>query len=113
MVNFAPTKIELFSNTKQGNQKEIIHENIKRLEKNNMAPTQDLMFCVADIVKRAKLAKEFKTDSELAAFLGISRSTLSNWTALNSIDFQHGYKTLASHHFQPEHFPVRQRLPHQ
>jgi len=87
MVNFAPTKIELFSNTKQENRKEIIHENIKRLEKNNMAPTQDLMFCVADIVKRAKLAKEFKTDSELAAFLGISRSTLSNWTARNSIDF--------------------------
>ena len=34
-----------------------------------------------------ELLKEFKTDSELAAFLGISRSTLSNWNARNSIDF--------------------------
>lgn len=45
-----------------------------------MANDKDPVFCAADIIKRAKLAKEFKTDSELAAFLGISRSTLSNWT---------------------------------
>lgn len=52
-----------------------------------MENDKDLMFCVADIVKRAKLVKGFKADSELAGFLGISRSTLSNWTARNSIDF--------------------------
>ncbi|MCD8092689.1 MAG: helix-turn-helix domain-containing protein [Bacteroides sp.] len=52
-----------------------------------MENDKDLMFCVADIIKRAKLVKGFKADSELAAFLGISRSTLSNWTARNSIDF--------------------------
>ena len=51
-----------------------------------MANDKDPVFCAADIIKRAKLAKEFKTDSELAAFLGISRSTLSNWNARNSID---------------------------
>lgn len=45
------------------------------------------MFCVEDIVKRAKLVQGFKTDSQLAAFLGVSRSTLSNWLARNSIDF--------------------------
>ena len=48
-----------------------------------MANDKDPVFCAADIIKRAKLAKEFKTDSELAAFLGISRSTLSNWNARN------------------------------
>ena len=37
-----------------------------------MANDKDPVFCAADIIKRAKLAKEFKTDSELAAFLGIS-----------------------------------------
>lgn len=52
-----------------------------------MANDQDPVFCTTDIVKRAKLVKGFKTDSELAAFLGISRSTLSNWNARNSIDF--------------------------
>lgn len=52
-----------------------------------MPNNNDPMFCAADIVKRAKLVKEFKTDSELAAYLGISRSTLSNWVARNSIDF--------------------------
>lgn len=52
-----------------------------------MANDKDPVFCAADIIKRAKLAKEFKTNSELAAFLGISRSTLSNWNARNSIDF--------------------------
>lgn len=47
----------------------------------------DLIFNAADIVKRAKLAMGFKADAELAVFLGISRSTLSNWCARNSIDF--------------------------
>ena len=45
------------------------------------------MFCVEDIVKRAKLVQGFKKDSQLASYLGISRSTLSNWLARNSINF--------------------------
>lgn len=53
----------------------------------DMANEKDRMFCVADIIKRAKRVKGFKTDSDLAAFLGVSRSTLSNWIARNSIDF--------------------------
>ena len=44
-------------------------------------------FDVADIVKRAKLAMGFQRDSELAAYLGVSRSTLSNWVARNSTDY--------------------------
>ena len=48
---------------------------------------KDEVFNVADIVKRAKLAMGFRRDSELAAYLGVSRSTLSNWVARNSIDF--------------------------
>ena len=53
-----------------------------RCEKNN-----DEIFNVAEVVKRAKLAMGFLRDSELAEFLGVSRSTLSNWVARNSIDF--------------------------
>ena len=45
------------------------------------------MFCAADIIRRAKRVNDFKSDSQLADFLGISRSTLSNWGARNSIDF--------------------------
>lgn len=52
-----------------------------------MENEQDKVFSVADITRRAKRMRNFKTDSELAAYLGISRSTLSNWTARNSIDF--------------------------
>lgn len=52
-----------------------------------MSNDKDLMFCAADIVKRAKLVMDFHTDAQLAAWLGISRSTLSNWMARNSIDF--------------------------
>lgn len=48
---------------------------------------KDRLLNVTDIVKRAKTAMGFKTDSELAAYLGISRSTLCNWSARNSIDF--------------------------
>ena len=47
----------------------------------------DKLLNVSDIVKRAKIAMGFKTDTELAAFLGISRSTLCNWSVRNSIDF--------------------------
>ena len=63
-----------------------------------MANDKDPVFCAADIIKRAKLAKEFKTDSELAAFLGISRSTLSNWNARNSIDLDRKSTRLNSSH---------------
>lgn len=52
-----------------------------------MEKEKGLLFNVSDIVKRAKLAMGFKTDAELAVYLGISRSTMSNWIARNSIDF--------------------------
>ena len=52
-----------------------------------MEKEKDLLFSVADIVKRAKRVLNFKTDADLAAYLGVSRSTLSNWVARNSIDF--------------------------
>lgn len=48
---------------------------------------KDRLLNVPDIVKRAKIAMGFKTDTELAAYLGISRSTLCNWSVRNSIDF--------------------------
>mgnify|MGYP002231176741 FL=1 len=51
---------------------------------NNM---ERYLFNVADIVKRAKRVLNFKTDADLAAYLGVSRPTLSNWIARNSIDF--------------------------
>ena len=47
---------------------------------------KDIFFNVADIVKRAKRVLNFKTDADLAAYLGVSRSTLSNWIARNSTD---------------------------
>ena len=50
-------------------------------------PNRDAIFCVADIVKRAKLELDFRTDAQLADYLGVSRSTLCNWIARNSIDF--------------------------
>ncbi|WP_294617422.1 helix-turn-helix domain-containing protein [uncultured Bacteroides sp.] len=52
-----------------------------------MENDKDRLFCVADIVKRAKRVLNFKTDSDLAGYLGVSRSTLSNWIVRNSIDF--------------------------
>lgn len=52
-----------------------------------MENEKDRMFSAADILKRAKLVNNFKKDTDLAAYLGISRSTLSNWIARNSIDF--------------------------
>lgn len=39
------------------------------------------------ILNRFKEAKNFSTDIELADFLGISKSTLSNWYKRNSIDY--------------------------
>lgn len=52
-----------------------------------MGKEQDLLFNVADIVKRAKQVLNFKTGAEPAAYLGVSRSMLSNWSARNSIGF--------------------------
>lgn len=52
-----------------------------------MEKKDDLLFNVADIVGRAKLVLDMKKDASLASYLGVSRSTLSNWIARNSIDF--------------------------
>ena len=41
----------------------------------------------SEIIKRAKQAMNFKNDSELAQFLGVSRATLSNWQSRRRIDF--------------------------
>lgn len=47
----------------------------------------DTFLDVSAIVKRAKRVMNFRTDSELAEYLGVSRGTLSNWCSRNSIDF--------------------------
>ena len=47
----------------------------------------DTFLDVTGIVKRAKQALNFKNDSELASYLGVSRATVSNWGARNRIDF--------------------------
>ena len=39
----------------------------------------DTFLDVTGIVKRAKLVLNFKNDSELAEYLGVSRATVSNW----------------------------------
>lgn len=39
------------------------------------------------IINRFKEVKKIKSDAELSNYLGISRSTLSNWKARNTIDF--------------------------
>ena len=57
------------------------------MEVPEVEPAKEQLFNVADIVKRAKLAMGFNRDSELARYLGVSRSTMSNWIARNSIDF--------------------------
>lgn len=43
---------------------------------------------VLGIIKRAKQALDLKKDSELAGYLGVSRATVTNWGARNSIDFK-------------------------
>ncbi len=42
---------------------------------------------VLGIIKRAKQALNLKRDSELAEYLEVSRATVTNWGARNSIDF--------------------------
>ena len=49
--------------------------------------TEGLVFDVTDIIKRCKTLRGIKTDSAMAELLGISRSTLCNWMARNSMDF--------------------------
>ena len=39
------------------------------------------------IINRFKEIKKIKSDAELSNYLGISRSTLSNWKARDTIDF--------------------------
>lgn len=39
------------------------------------------------ILNRFKQVKKFKTDTELAQFLGVDKTTLSNWKARNTIDW--------------------------
>ena len=73
------------------NEKEFEVAGMPESEKENgpegMEKAKGQMFNVADIVRRAKLAMGFSRDSELAEYLGVSRSTMSNWMARNSIDF--------------------------
>lgn len=45
-------------------------------------------FSVDDILERLKQALNLVTDVELATALGVKKTTLSNWRARNSIDFQ-------------------------
>lgn len=52
-----------------------------------MEKESDLVLNVSEIVKRARMALNLRNDAALAAYLGVSRSTLSNWCARNSIDF--------------------------
>ncbi|MBR4498268.1 MAG: helix-turn-helix domain-containing protein [Bacteroidales bacterium] len=40
------------------------------------------------IINRLKEANNFHTDKELADFLGISKTTISNWYRRNTIDFE-------------------------
>lgn len=43
---------------------------------------------VPGIIKRAKEVLNLGKDSELAEYLGVSRATVTNWGARNSIDFR-------------------------
>ncbi len=40
------------------------------------------------IINRLKEVNNFRTDKELANFLGISKTTISNWYTRNTIDFE-------------------------
>ena len=46
-----------------------------------MEKKSDLVLNVSEIVKRAKTVLNLRNDAALAAYLGVSRSTLSNWCA--------------------------------
>lgn len=47
----------------------------------------DTFLDVTGIITRAKMLLMFRTDGQLAEYLGVSRPTLSNWLSRNSIDF--------------------------
>ncbi len=47
----------------------------------------DTTFDINDILKRAKRVRNFTTDTELAAYLGVSRPTVSNWISRKTVDF--------------------------
>lgn len=44
-------------------------------------------FSTKEILERVKKFSAAKTDTELASYLGIAKSTLSNWYTRNSIDY--------------------------
>ena len=48
----------------------------------------DTILDVPGIIKRAKQVLNLRRDSELAEYLGVSRATVTNWSARNSIDFK-------------------------
>ena len=48
----------------------------------------DTILDVPGIIKRAKQVLKLKKDSELADYMGVSRATVTNWSARNSIDFR-------------------------
>lgn len=52
-----------------------------------MGMNDDTLLNVQEIVRRAKEAMSFRTDLELAQYLSVARSTLSNWITRNSIDY--------------------------
>lgn len=52
-----------------------------------MEKNEDRLLNVQKIVKRSKEVMGFRTDLELADYLGVARSTLSNWMIRNSIDY--------------------------
>ena len=47
----------------------------------------DNVINVGDIIRRIKEVKGFKSDRQVADYLGVSKATVSNWTSRNSIDF--------------------------
>lgn len=51
-----------------------------------MSEKKDFPFKVGDIILRAKFVLGMKHDRELAAYLGVSPATISNWVSRNSID---------------------------
>lgn len=47
----------------------------------------DTLLNVQEIVTHSKEVMNFKADMELAQYLGVARSTPSNWITRNSIDY--------------------------
>ncbi len=48
---------------------------------------EDNVINVGDIIRRIKEVRGFKSDRQVADYLGVSKATVSNWTSRNSIDF--------------------------